>query len=89
MAHACTIKPLRRSRSGRPWPLPRFSGEVRDALRSESKKSNGRKGSMPLAEFPECFATLAKGSEIFAQALALPGFSATFGSDSRGEKFFR
>jgi len=80
--------PFLQSRNGRPWPLPRHSGEAREALGSESEKSNGHKDSMPLAEFPERVATLANRSERIAQVLVPPVSSAAFGSDSRGEKFF-
>jgi hypothetical protein len=90
MARACTITPpFLHSLRGRPWPLPPFSGEAREVLGSKSEKSNGCKGLMPLAEFPEWFARLAKGSERSAQVLAPPDFSAAFGSDSRDEKFSR
>jgi len=76
--HACTIK-----------PLPPLSRELREALGSKDEKSNGIGNSALAAGFPEPFAGLAKASGIFTQAFAPPGFSAAFGSDSRGEKFFR
>jgi hypothetical protein len=90
MARVRTITPpFLQSRNGRPWPLPRHSGEIRGAFGSKSEKSNGHKDSMPLAEFPERFATLANRSEGIAQVLVPPVSSAAFGSDSRGERFFR
>ena len=90
MARACTITPPSlRSRAGRPWPLPRFSRESREALGSDGDESNGINTSGLAAGFPERFAGLANGSGIFTQAFAPPGFSAAFGSDSRGAKFFR
>lgn len=95
MARACAITPLVLQSRDQMQPSPPLSGEAREsfgstreALGSKSEKPSSRKGLVPLAAFPERFASLANRSDGNAQILAPPISSAAFTSDSRGVAFF-
>ena len=66
-----------------------ISRESREAFESECDKPRRRNALMAANEIPEQVATLAKRSEETSQVLAPPNSLAFFGSDSRGEEFFR
>jgi hypothetical protein len=69
----------------RPAGFRKGSGTIREWLGSESKKPSGDR----TLAIPERLASLENRSEKTAQAVVAPDSSAEFGSDSRGEAFFR
>ena len=73
----------------RPVGARQESGEVREALGSESEKLSGDKVLTSPAQIPERFATRTNRSERNGQSPCAPGSSPAFTSDSRGKSFFR
>ena len=73
----------------RPVGARQESGEVREALGSESEKLSGDKVLTSPAQIPERFATRTIRSERREQSPCAPGSSPAFTSDSRGKSFFR
>jgi hypothetical protein len=72
---------------GRANPRQR-SGEIREGLGSKCEKPSACRTLAVVSEIPERFVRLAKRSGDIPQTPCGPGFSAAFGSDSRGEIFF-
>jgi hypothetical protein len=73
----------------RPAGFRKESGAARESLGSESEKPSGDRTLATARQIPERLTSLANRSGKSAQAVAPPGSSANFGSDSRGEAFLR